>query len=551
MPSEREALLVAATFSLGSIPGILQLLLEETVEGMDVSIAPYGDLILPLVRARTDGPKTALLLVRAYDLIVEAGREHLGYVGGYARLHDCLEALIAAVGAFAHCNGPCLIAPLPSPPNLTNCTLEGVRRVSDLLTVACEGTQGTHIIDVERACERYAVSEIHDPFADRSAHLPYTDEFLAAVATESVRIIRSIRPPIRKAVVLDCDFTLWGGACGEDGIGSVRLEDGYLSLQEKMVEQRASGRMLALCSRNCESDVRAVFLDHPEMPLRWSDFSVVKVNYESKVENLIEIAEEFGFATESLVFVDDDPVECAAVRVALPEIAVVNVPRDAPEIPAALDQAWALDLAPASHDALERADRFRQEQQRTRELPKADLSSFLAGLELTLTIREPKQADLLRLSELTMRTNQFNSTGWGLSLAEATSWLEGADTLGLIIGASDRYGDYGTIGVVLASIGRTVHVELIAISCRAFDRGIEEGILAYVAGDARDLGLPLEVTYKDTHRNGRVRRLLASLPTGRVISAGGTETWIFEAEAVSQTMPTHVHLPVRPRFATG
>ena len=86
--------------------------------------------------------------------------------------------------------------------------------------------------------------------------------------------------------------------------------------------------ILAVCSKNNEADAKEPFERHPETRLKLDDFAVFIANWDSKTDNLVRIAETLNIGLDSLVFVDDNPVECAAVRRAVPQVDVIALPAD-------------------------------------------------------------------------------------------------------------------------------------------------------------------------------------------------------------------------------
>src|SRR5207237_290563 len=59
------------------------------------------------------------------------------------------------------------------------------------------------------------------------------------------------------------------------------------------------------------------------------------------------LAAELRVGLDSVILVDDSPADCAEVRAHAPEVCVLELPHASGAIPAFLDGAWALDLAPA------------------------------------------------------------------------------------------------------------------------------------------------------------------------------------------------------------
>src|SRR5205085_6891008 len=100
-------------------------------------------------------------------------------------------------------------------------------------------------------------------------HVPYTPLFFTSLATAIVRKFHALNRPAFKVIALDCDNTLWAGVCGEDGARGIRLDWPFAALQQFMRAQHDAGRLLCLCSKNNEEDVREVFEQRLDMSLRW------------------------------------------------------------------------------------------------------------------------------------------------------------------------------------------------------------------------------------------------------------------------------------------
>ena len=133
---------------------------------------------------------------------------------------------------------------------------------------------------------------------------------------------------------MDLDNTLWGGVIGDDGLEGILLGEGngvgeaYLALQRYAKSLKDRGILLAVCSKNDIATAEAVFREHPEMLLKRADFAAFVVNWNDKVENLQAIARQLNIGIDSLVLVDDNPVERAFVRDRLPMVAVPELPAD-------------------------------------------------------------------------------------------------------------------------------------------------------------------------------------------------------------------------------
>src|SRR6185437_14603052 len=108
---------------------------------------------------------------------------------------------------------------------------------------------------------------------------------------------------------------------------------------------------------------------------------------------------------------------------------------------------------------------------------------FIAGLNLKIQITPMAPEQLSRVAQLTQRTNQFNLTTIRRTEAEVQQ-LTG-DAIVLTITVSDRFGDYGLVGVAICEPrGDALDVETFLLSCRVLGRGVEHAILAHLGNIA-------------------------------------------------------------------
>ena len=145
------------------------------------------------------------------------------------------------------------------------------------------------------------------------------------------KIIESKLGLSKKCLILDLDNTLWGGVIGDDGVDGIILGrdtpigEAYLDLHLYLKELKNRGIILAVCSKNDIENAKNGF-KHPDSVLKLSDFTAFKANWDLKTKNIYDIAEEINIGIESIVFLDDNPVERDLVRkefngsVSVPEI---------------------------------------------------------------------------------------------------------------------------------------------------------------------------------------------------------------------------------------
>jgi FkbH-like protein len=344
-------------------------------------------------------------------------------------------------------------------------------------------TPDTHLLDVHASA--LASGDWYDARGFFTTRSVFTHKALPRVARSIARSMACLFRPRRKVLVLDLDNTLWGGIVGEDGVDGIALGtewpgSAFVEFQLRLRELRRSGILLAINSKNNETDARAVFEQRPEIVLGWNDFSAHRINWNDKPSNLVAIAEELGLGLDSFVFADDSAMECALVRSTLPQVEVVELGADPSSFMDRVLQTQAFDTLHVSEEDRSRAENYLAEAAR-RELQAqvTDLESFLADIDLRLTIRpaEPKTSE--RIHQLIGKTNQFNLTLERLPKERIQALMASGSAL-YSAALADRFGDYGLIGALhLEATGDELRIANMVLSCRALGRGVEDAMLAF------------------------------------------------------------------------
>ncbi len=229
------------------------------------------------------------------------------------------------------------------------------------------------------------------------ARMRHADPALRELARASMRYIKPLKGLTRKCVVVDLDGTLWGGVVGELGPEGIQLGPAapgieYVDFQEALLNLTRRGILLAICSKNNPDDVLPVLRDHKHMVLREEHFSAVRINWRNKAENLAEIAAELNIGRDALVFLDDNPVERELVRQMLPEVLVVEMPKDASQYRATLEDLTDFELLAVTREDEQRGGQYQANRKRQAlEQSSGSLDQYLHSLEIRAEIG-PAQA---------------------------------------------------------------------------------------------------------------------------------------------------------------
>ncbi|MDT8420523.1 MAG: HAD-IIIC family phosphatase [Desulfuromonadales bacterium] len=356
------------------------------------------------------------------------------------------------------------------------------------LAAALNSESRAHVFDLAKLSARFGSDNVFDPKMHYMAKLAWGEKFLPLLADEMLRHLLSLKGLTRKCLVLDLDNTLWGGVLGEEGPSGVKVGPGdpvseaYHDFQCKIKNLKDRGVMLAVCSKNNESDVREMFAQRSAMPLGLDDFAALKINWEHKHLNIERIAKELNIGLDSLVFIDDNPVECELVRQMLPQVRTYLVPGNPENIPRFVDEMIEFEKLMILADDRNKTRQYQQERKRE-ELKGTvgDLSDYLQSLETELEIRVATQHDLNRVQQLFAKTNQFNVTTKRYSMAEVERFHAGDGWELGVAAARDKFGDLGIIGLYLLHlVGSLVEIDSFILSCRAMGRGIETAMMNHI-----------------------------------------------------------------------
>ncbi|MDA0633462.1 HAD-IIIC family phosphatase [Nonomuraea sp. MCN248] len=293
-----------------------------------------------------------------------------------------------------------------------------------------------------------------------------------------------------KCIVWDLDNTLWDGVLLEDGDVTVRP-----AVVERIHELDRKGILHSVASKNdrdaAMEKLRAFGLE--EM------FLYPQINWNPKSDSIRHLAKALNLGLDAFAFVDDQPFELAEVAHGIPEVTCVDVL----ELEEALERPEFRPRFVTDESALRRG-MYRSQIARD-ELEGEFVGTneeFLAGLEMSFTIAPARREDLQRAEELTVRTNQLNSTGRTYSYEELDALRESPDHLLLVASLTDRFGGYGKIGLALVEKGEDAWwLRMMLMSCRVMSRGVGMVLLNHVLRLAVEAGAKVRADFVETGRN--------------------------------------------------
>jgi FkbH-like protein len=293
-----------------------------------------------------------------------------------------------------------------------------------------------------------------------------------------------------KCLVWDLDNALWNGILLENG--EVSLREGAWDVVQTLDSR---GILQSIASRNDEAhalaNLRELGLDEY--------FLYPQINWNSKVESIRTIARSLDIGLDAIAFIDDDALEREEVRFSLPAVMSVD--------PLELTKLLGMpEFNPPfiTEDSRRRRSMYLSDIERN----KAQAAfvgpdqEFLATLEMRLSISRAQEDDLRRAEELTLRTNQLNTTGITYSYEELDRFRQSPRHDLLVADLKDKYGNHGKIGLALVERQEGVRtIKLLLMSCRVISRGVGTIILNYILARAKSDNVRLRAEFVPTGRN--------------------------------------------------
>jgi FkbH-like protein len=392
------------------------------------------------------------------------------------------------------------------------------------------------VVDCERLSSFVGKSRWFDP---RYWHLAKQAVALQAVpllARHTAAVIGADLGLSRKCLVLDLDNTLWGGVIGEDGLAGIKLGNGvdgeaFVSFQEYILKLKNKGVVLAVCSKNNYADAIQPFEKHPEMRLKLQDIAVFIANWEPKQENIRKIAQELGIGLDSLVFVDDNPVEREAVRQFVPEVEVVPLGEDPSYYARTLSQCLSFEVSSYTPEDAIRVEQYRARSQiRELETAASSIEDFYQNLQMQAIVAPFDTFHLPRIAQLIGKTNQFNLTTRRHGMPQLESFVNDPDCTHLYLRLRDRFVDHGLVALIIAlRQGKILDIDTWLMSCRVIGRTVEGKIMEHLCQRAQQLDCTsLRGTYIPTEKNSMAEDAYAKLGFDLVSRIEGRAIWSYD-----------------------
>ena len=313
----------------------------------------------------------------------------------------------------------------------------------------------------------------------------------------------------KKCIVLDLDNTLWGGIIGEDGFDGIELGHtsngkAFVDFQKQLLSLWNQGIILALNSKNNYDDAIKVIKEHPDMILREKNFASIQINWNDKAQNLKQIADEINIDLNSIVFFDDDKINQERIKQEFPEVLTIELSKDPSQYSLILKDLNDFNVLQKTDEDRKRGQMYAQQRER-HELKQSisSLDEFLKQLDIEVKIKKSDEFLIPRISQLTLKTNQFNLTTRRYQEEEIRNFSSDENFEVGCAQVIDKFGDNGVTGVyIVKKDEKSWIIDTFLLSCRIMGRGIEDAILSQILKSAKENGVEeIKAEFIPTQKN--------------------------------------------------
>ncbi|MDG2228505.1 MAG: HAD-IIIC family phosphatase [Gammaproteobacteria bacterium] len=371
---------------------------------------------------------------------------------------------------------------------------QSVRRINLDLMTQCNDNEYLFLFDYDLFLGKIGKIQSFDERLYYLADMRLKPSYLSEFAADLSLYMKAFYVTPKKCLVLDLDNTLWGGVIGESGLDGIQLGPdpkgrSFMEFQQYILSLHNRGIILAINSKNNYDEAINAINNHPHMVLREENFAAIEINWDDKVKNLKSLASEMNIGLDSMVFVDDDEYNREMVKEFLPEVLVVDMPKDFSMYLSTIDSLDCFVTLNLTKEDLKKGIMYAEEKQRkTLKESSTNLTNYLNLLQMKGVFKVDDNQNIKRISQLTQKTNQFNMTTKRYSEQQIEDFILDDNYHVITLDLSDKFGDYGTTGLAIVDCELEYRLDTFLLSCRILGRNAENALMSEIASLIKNKG---------------------------------------------------------------
>jgi FkbH-like protein len=389
------------------------------------------------------------------------------------------------------------------------------RKITEL-TESLAQQSGVRIVNAQLLSETSPPAGRYDVKSDLVSGFPYTLQHASAMGAVLASLVQPPAP--KKGLITDLDDTLWAGILGDDGVEGIswhldRRSQMHGVYQQVLASLAGAGVLIGVASKNDPMAVERAF-ERSDLLISKDEIFPFETHWSRKSESVQRILKTWNVNSDSVVFIDDSPMEIAEVQAAFPAMECIVFPKD--------DYQGIWELLKHLRDLFGKSILTEDDSLRTGSIRNAEVwrnlerssestaDDFLQTVEAQISFDFNRASEDLRAFELVNKTNQFNLNGRRFSESQWRNYLNDPASFLLSVSYKDKYGMLGKIAVIVGKAhGARVQVDSWVMSCRAFSRRIEHQCLQYLFETMTADEIVFD--YQATPRNAPLQEFFAGL----------------------------------------
>ena len=384
---------------------------------------------------------------------------------------------------------------------------------------------GFYFLNLTHVCSMVGFRQIlKQTDAPWYSHIQFPATHIAAEYTHLIHYLLRCDKKV-KCVIVDLDNTMWKGVIRDVGVEHLEIRIDKERFRWNVLSiLYARGIMIGVISKNdsyLEDDIRHFIQPH----LTGIEFVCFKLNWKDKCENLMEVQQQLNIGLDSIVFIDDSPFEREQMEAVLPEVRVYDenvfeqllyLPEFQPEF--------------VTRESKDRTKFYIQENRRQQAQGTLAKTDFLEQCQFKIGIEKMRPFEVDRVTELIQRTNQLNTSIKRYTKDQIISLSHDRDGDIFVVHVSDRFGDYGLVGVCIGFRRDNVYeIDTLLFSCRVMSRGVEDYTLMAILDHAREQDFDrVSVRFTKGPKNDQMRAILSHNNFVEFASEGDSVVYSFD-----------------------
>lgn len=340
-----------------------------------------------------------------------------------------------------------------------------------------------------------------------------TDTGTVQVGVSAVEKLKKV-----KCVVWDLDHTLWDGILIEDGIDNLKIKSEVVDFIKDL---DSKGILNSIASKNNEADALAAIEKFGLQEM----FLYPQISWGPKSVAIGKIQKSLNIGMDTFVFIDDQVFEREEVQSAHPKIRALDI---ADIGNWKKDSSFEVEVTTESGNRRQMyRDQIVREGHFETQGDEGTYIDFLKDCKIKVHLEELTESTIPRAYELAQRTNQMNFSGNRYSMEILRDFLKNRQKEVSIVRCSDRFGDYGIVGLVIFDNSNKAIQDLM-FSCRIQSKYVDHAVLADFAERYQK---ELKIEYKETEKNAKSSSIFSDLGFELQNVVNGVQTLSWEGSA--------------------